>query len=78
MEFLTARNTAVFYLSVIFHRGHLDYKEKVATYWPEFAQNGKEDVTVETVLNHQVSDFLFFFFAASFFTVATKLFFNYS
>ena len=50
----------MFYLHATFYRGHLDYKEKVATYWPEFAQNGKEDVTVETVLNHQVSDFLFF------------------
>ena len=43
----------------LFLRGHLDYEEKVSKYWPEFAQNGKEDVTVEMVLNHQVaSNFL--------------------
>ena len=43
----------------LFLRGLLGYEEKVSKYWPEFAQNGKEDVTVEMVLNHQVaSNFL--------------------
>jgi CubicO group peptidase (beta-lactamase class C family) len=31
----------------------LNYDEKVATYWPEFAQSGKEDVTVRELLAHQ-------------------------
>jgi CubicO group peptidase (beta-lactamase class C family) len=31
----------------------LSYDEKVATYWPEFAQNGKENVTVADVLRHE-------------------------
>jgi CubicO group peptidase (beta-lactamase class C family) len=30
-----------------------DYDEKVATYWPEFGVNGKQDVTVRTLLSHQ-------------------------
>src|SRR5687768_18235310 len=34
-------------------RGLLDYDEKVATYWPEFAQNGKENVTVRQLLGYQ-------------------------
>jgi CubicO group peptidase (beta-lactamase class C family) len=29
---------------VLADRGELDYDERVATYWPEFAQNGKGDV----------------------------------
>lgn len=34
-------------------RGLLDYEEKVAAYWPEFAQNGKANVTVRQLLSHQ-------------------------
>jgi CubicO group peptidase (beta-lactamase class C family) len=34
-------------------RGLLDVDERVATYWPEFAQNGKQDVTVRMLLTHQ-------------------------
>jgi CubicO group peptidase (beta-lactamase class C family) len=34
-------------------RGLLDVDEPVATYWPEFAQGGKEKVTVRMLLNHQ-------------------------
>jgi len=31
----------------------LDPEERVATYWPEFAQGGKQDVKVKTVLQHR-------------------------
>lgn len=34
-------------------RGMIDYDEKVATYWPEFAQNGKENIAVRQLLGHQ-------------------------
>ncbi|XP_033755479.1 beta-lactamase domain-containing protein 2-like [Pecten maximus] len=34
-------------------RGLLDYKEKIATYWPEFGQNGKEDITLETYITNK-------------------------
>jgi CubicO group peptidase (beta-lactamase class C family) len=34
-------------------RGLLDVDEPVATYWPEFAQAGKDKVTVRMLLNHQ-------------------------
>ena len=37
---------------VLADRGQLDYDERVATYWPEFAQNGKADITVRQVLSH--------------------------
>ncbi|MDR3656816.1 MAG: serine hydrolase [Mycobacterium sp.] len=37
---------------VLADRGDLDYDERVATYWPEFAQNGKADITVRQVLSH--------------------------
>lgn len=34
-------------------RGLLDYEERVTKYWPEFAQQGKEKITVRQLLSHQ-------------------------
>jgi len=33
--------------------GQLDYEARVADYWPEFAQHGKGDITVRTLINHR-------------------------
>src|SRR5690606_24049628 len=33
-------------------RGLIDYDTPIAAYWPEFAQNGKADITVRAALNH--------------------------
>jgi len=33
-------------------RGLIDPDERIATYWPEFAQNGKEDILVRMALDH--------------------------
>jgi CubicO group peptidase (beta-lactamase class C family) len=46
-------------LAVAHSRGWLDYEERIATYWPEFAQNGKEQVTVRQLLAHQAGLFAF-------------------
>lgn len=40
-------------------RGWLDYDERVCVYWPEFAQNGKERITVRQLLAHQAGLFAF-------------------
>jgi CubicO group peptidase (beta-lactamase class C family) len=34
-------------------RGLFDYDERVAAYWPEFAANGKSEVTVRQLLGHE-------------------------
>jgi CubicO group peptidase (beta-lactamase class C family) len=34
-------------------RGEIDLYAPVAAYWPEFAQNGKQDITVASVLGHR-------------------------
>jgi CubicO group peptidase (beta-lactamase class C family) len=34
-------------------RGEIDLYAPVAQYWPEFAQNGKQDITVASVLGHR-------------------------
>ncbi|MBO6703218.1 MAG: beta-lactamase family protein [Pseudomonadales bacterium] len=39
---------------ILVAEGRLGLHEKVTRYWPEFGQNGKEDVTVEMMLNHTV------------------------
>ena len=46
-------------LAVAHSRGWLDYDERVATYWPEFAQQGKERITVRQLLAHQAGLFAF-------------------
>ena len=40
-------------IAVAHSRGWLDYDATVATYWPEFARNGKAAVTVRQLLSHQ-------------------------
>jgi CubicO group peptidase (beta-lactamase class C family) len=37
---------------VLVERGELDVYEPVATYWPEFAANGKQDIEVRHLLSH--------------------------
>ncbi|XP_041362872.1 uncharacterized protein LOC121378660 isoform X2 [Gigantopelta aegis] len=34
-------------------RGLINYEDKVAQHWPEFAQNGKEEITLKMLLSHQ-------------------------
>jgi CubicO group peptidase (beta-lactamase class C family) len=38
-------------------RGLLEYDERVCMYWPEFAQQGKEAITVRQLLSHQAGLF---------------------
>ena len=44
-------------LAIAHSRGWLDYDERVAAYWPEFGQHGKERVTVRQLLAHQAGLF---------------------
>lgn len=37
---------------LLVHRGELDVGRPVADYWPEFAQEGKDRITVRQLLNH--------------------------
>ena len=47
------KGLAAMTLAIAHSRGWLDYEERVCTYWPEFAQQGKERVTVRQLLAHQ-------------------------
>jgi CubicO group peptidase (beta-lactamase class C family) len=40
-------------LALCVDRGLLDYEERVTTYWPEFGQNGNQNVKVKDLLSHR-------------------------
>jgi CubicO group peptidase (beta-lactamase class C family) len=54
-----SKGLAAMTLAIAHSRRWLDYEERVATYWPEFAQQGKEKVTVRQLLAHQAGLFAF-------------------
>jgi CubicO group peptidase (beta-lactamase class C family) len=47
------KGLAAMTLAVAHSRGWLDYDERVCAYWPEFAQQGKDRITVRQLLAHQ-------------------------
>ena len=53
----STKGLAAMTLAVAHSRGWLDYEERVAKYWPEFAQQGKEAITVRQLLAHQAGLF---------------------
>ena len=55
----TTKGLAAMVMALAHSRGWLDYDERVCTYWPEFAQAGKERITVRQLLAHQAGLFAF-------------------
>jgi CubicO group peptidase (beta-lactamase class C family) len=53
------KGLAAMTLAIAHSRGWLDYEELVAAYWPEFAQHGKQKITVRQLLAHQAGLFAF-------------------
>ncbi len=53
------KGLAAMTLAVAHSRGWLDYEQRVCKYWPEFAQQGKETITVRQLLAHQAGLFAF-------------------
>ena len=51
------KGLAAMTLAIAHSRGWLDYEERVAAYWPEFAQQGKGRITVRQLLAHQAGLF---------------------
>ncbi|WP_051186480.1 serine hydrolase domain-containing protein [Nocardia tenerifensis] len=51
--FSSTKGMAAFTLASAVSRGLLDYAEPVAKYWPEFAAQGKESITVRQLIDHQ-------------------------
>jgi CubicO group peptidase (beta-lactamase class C family) len=53
------KGLAAMVLALAHSRRWLDYDERVCAYWPEFAQAGKERITVRQLLAHQAGLFAF-------------------
>ncbi len=53
LVYSTSKGLAAMTLALAHSRGWLDYDERVARYWPEFAQAGKGEVTVRQLLAHE-------------------------
>src|SRR4029078_12554973 len=53
------KGLAAMTLAIANSRGWLDYDERVAAYWPEFAQHGKARIPVRELLAHQAGLFAF-------------------
>jgi CubicO group peptidase (beta-lactamase class C family) len=52
-SFSTTKGVASTVLHILRDRGLLDYDDRVAEHWPEFAQAGKQEITIRQVLAHQ-------------------------
>jgi CubicO group peptidase (beta-lactamase class C family) len=52
-SFSTTKGVASTLLHMAVDAGLLSYEDRVADHWPEFAQAGKQDITVRHVLSHQ-------------------------
>jgi CubicO group peptidase (beta-lactamase class C family) len=53
VSFSTTKGVAATALHILVDRGLLDYDDRVAKFWPQFAQNGKENITVRHLLCHE-------------------------
>ncbi|KAK3611812.1 hypothetical protein CHS0354_040482 [Potamilus streckersoni] len=51
--FSATKGLAAIVVAMMVEKGLLDYKKPVSHYWPEFAQNGKDNITVEMLVSHQ-------------------------
>jgi CubicO group peptidase (beta-lactamase class C family) len=59
LVYSATKGLAAMTLAIAHSRGWLDYDERVAVYWPEFAQQAKEAITVRQLLAHQAGLFAF-------------------
>jgi CubicO group peptidase (beta-lactamase class C family) len=57
MVFSATKGIAGLVLAIANSRGLFNYDERVSTYWPEFAQNNKEKITVRHLLSQQAGLF---------------------
>jgi len=53
LVYSTSKGLAAMTLALAHSRGWLDYDERVAALWPDFAQHGKGSVTVRQLLAHE-------------------------
>lgn len=52
-SFSTTKGVGAAAVHILADRGLLDYDDPVEKYWPEFAQNGKANITIAQAMSHQ-------------------------
>ena len=57
LVYSTTKGLAGLAMALAHSRGLFEYDERVSTYWPEFAQHGKAQITVRQLLSHQAGLF---------------------
>ena len=57
--FSTTKGLAGLAMALAHSRGLFDYDDRIAKYWPEFAQQGKDKITIRQLLAHQAGLFAF-------------------
>ena len=51
--FSSGKSLAAIAVATLYDKGLFNYEDAIAKYWPEFAQNGKENVKICDVLRHE-------------------------
>ncbi|CAI4232917.1 unnamed protein product [Auanema sp. JU1783] len=51
--FSTTKAVGALCVAILVDRGHLHYEDKMSEYWPEFASNGKENITIDMLMSHR-------------------------
>ncbi|CAB3411478.1 unnamed protein product [Caenorhabditis bovis] len=51
--FSTTKAVGAVCVAMLVDRGYLSYDDKMSKYWPEFAQNGKENITIDWLMSHR-------------------------
>ena len=49
----SGKSIAAIVVAMLVDQGLLSYDEKIVTYWPEFGNKGKTDITLADVLRHE-------------------------
>ncbi|MCP9265084.1 Beta-lactamase domain-containing protein 2 [Dirofilaria immitis] len=57
--FSTSKVIGALIIAILVSRGQLQYEDKVAEYWPEFAAHDKENITVQWILEHKAGLIIF-------------------
>ena len=57
LNFSTGKGILATLVHVLVSQQVLDYDTPIASYWPEFAANGKKDITLRAVMSHQADLF---------------------
>ena len=51
--FSSTKSLSAIAMAALQDKGLISYDEKISTYWPEFGQNDKNDVTVADLMRHE-------------------------